>query len=277
MILLDKECVGTMDMEKRLTLPQWILRIAAFLAGCILLQWALSPLLVSGIFNVGVLALGVGGLAMVLASVFYLQVWHMLQWMWMKRWRRILLLILTALLLLLLLLFIVVSGFMLHAAAKEPPENATVIVLGAAIRGDQPSSMLAARLDAAAKYLEGNPDAVCIVSGGQGADEAYTEASVMKQYLLNKGIAGERIFTEERSTSTYENLLYSQEIIEENGLNREVVIATQEFHQFRAQSFARKVGLESAGACTCHTPAHLIGCYWVREFAGVCKMLLLGY
>lgn len=263
-------------MDKRLTLPEWILRIAVFLAGCVMLQWALAPLLVSGILNVGVVTLGIGGILSVTAMLFYPAVRRVLQRLWKKRWRRILLLTVMVILLVLLILFILVSGLMLHAAAKQPPENATVIVLGAAIRGDQPSSMLAARLDAAQKYLEQNPDAVCIVSGGQGADEAFTEAYVMKNYLLEKGIEEERIYMEDRSTNTYENIAFSKQLMEEQGLNTEVVIATQEFHQYRAQSFARRAGLEKVGACTCRTPAHLIGCYWVREFAGVCKMFLLG-
>ena len=263
--------------DKHLTWPKWILRVLVFLAGCVMLQWALAPLLTSGIFNAGVVALGLGGLIAILATIFYPTVWYILQLMWTKRWRRILLLVIMGIILVLLVLFLVVSGLMIHAAAKEPPENATVIVLGAALRDDQPSTMLAARLDAAANYLERNPESVCIVSGGQGEDEDYTEAYVMKKYLLEKGIADTRIFMEDRSTSTYENIQFSKTLIEEKGLNREVVIATQEFHQYRAQSFARQAGLESPGACTCHTPVHLIGCYWVREFAGICRMFLLGY
>ena len=264
-------------LDKRMTLPERILRIVVFLAGCVMLQWALAPFLVSRILNVGVVALGIGGLLAVLATLFYPTVRYILRLMWTKRWRKILLLAITGVVFILLVLFLVISGFMLHAAAKEPPDNATVIVLGAAIREDQPSTMLAARLDAAAKYLDRNPESVCIVSGGQGADEGYTEAYVMKKYLQEKGIEENRILTEDRSTSTYENIQFSKELLEEKGLNKEVVIATQEFHQFRAQSFARQAGLENAGACTCHTPAYLIGCYWVREFAGICRMLLLGY
>ena len=56
-----------------------------------------------------------------------------------------------------------------------------------------------------------------------------------------------------------------------------MVIATQEFHQYRAQAFARRAGLTDAGPCTCHTPPYLLLCYWVREFAAISRMLLLGY
>lgn len=177
----------------------------------------------------------------------------------------------------LLILFIVVSGLMLYAAAEKAPENATVIVLGAGLQGDRPSRMLKDRLDAAARYLEKNPESVCIVSGGQGPDEICTEASAMRRYLVEIGVPGERILEEDRSTSTLENLRFSRELIESRGLSDTVVIATQEFHQYRAQSFAKQEGLKGVGACTCRTPWYLLGCYWVREFAGVSRMLLLGY
>ena len=68
-----------------------------------------------------------------------------------------------------------------------------MIVLGAKIIGDRPSRMLRNRLDAAYAYLQAHPDAVGIVSGGQGSDEQYSEAYVMEQYLLSKGIPAERL------------------------------------------------------------------------------------
>lgn len=85
----------------------------------------------------------------------------------------------------------------------------------------------------------------------------------MKAYLLEKGVPEERIREESASTSTYENIQFSKRIIEEENLSRTVVIATQEFHQFRAQSFARRAGFTEAGPCTCRTPLHLLLCYWV--------------
>ena len=166
---------------------------------------------------------------------------------------------------------------MLTAAAKTPPKQATVIVLGAGLSGNQPSLMLAQRLNAAAHYLEKNEESVCIVSGGQGPDEVCPEAQVMYNYLVAKGIDPSRIYQESRSTSTDENIHFSHEIIQQNGLSDEIVIATQEFHQFRAQSMARRAGLSKVGACTCRSPWYLLECYWVREFAAVCHFWLLGY
>ncbi len=176
----------------------------------------------------------------------------------------------------LVLLFIGLSVCMIAACVKQPREDATLIVLGAALREDQPSTLLRGRLEAAYAYLTEHPDAVCIVSGGQGEDEICTEASVMSAYLIDKGIDPARIYMEENSTSTFENIRHSRELIEQYGLNAEVAIVTQEFHQFRAQQFAKRAGLTVSGAVTARTPWHLLASYWIRDFAGVCHMALLG-
>jgi len=176
----------------------------------------------------------------------------------------------------LVLLFIGVSICMIVACNTTPSGDATVIVLGAALRGDQPSLSLRQRLDAAYTHLTEYPEANCIVSGGQGPDEICTEASVMQAYLVNKGIDPARIYIEESSTSTFENIQHSRELIEQQGLNTEVAVVTQEFHQFRAQQFVKRAGLTVSGAVTAYTPWHLLGSYWIRDFAGICHMALLG-
>ena len=92
-----------------------------------------------------------------------------------------------------------------------------------------------------------------------------------------KGIDPARIRLEERSTNTYENIRYSMEIIRQEGLCDGVAIATQEFHQYRASAMARQAGASAVGAITCHSPLHLLLCYWVRECAAICRLWLLGY
>jgi uncharacterized SAM-binding protein YcdF (DUF218 family) len=137
--------------------------------------------------------------------------------------------------------------------------------------------MLRERLDVAASYLKEHPDALCIVSGGQGADEQYTEAYVMKAYLCEQGIAPERIYEEGRSTDTHQNIDYSLAIIREQGLSEQVAIATQEFHQYRAATLARRAGLTDVSAVTTPSTWYLLLCYWVRECAAICRLWLFGY
>ena len=261
-----------MKQDRRYRVARWLLGTGSFL----LLAWGIAPLATSRI-HVGCVALTVvGALGLGAALAFptvrrlWLEIWH----------RKVGKAVLTTLLSLvgsLTVLFVVVSGMMVYAACTPPPDNATVIVLGAGLRGERPARMLAGRLDAAAAYLEDHPGASCVVSGGQNEDEIVSEAYAMRAYLMEKGIDGNRIYMEDESTSTYENLQYSKRVIEENGLNPAVAIATQEFHQLRGQSFAKRAGFEEVGAVTAHSPFYLLGSYWVRDFAGLCHMALLGY
>lgn len=71
-----------------------------------------------------------------------------------------------------------------------------VVVLGAGLRGEQVSGLLARRLDAALAYYRQNPDVLLVVSGGQGPDEAIPEAEAMARYLQAHGVPGENILVE---------------------------------------------------------------------------------
>lgn len=161
---------------------------------------------------------------------------------------------------------------MAAAIQNTPPENATVIVLGCKVYGSQPSPMLQRRLDEALKYLNSNPGSPVICSGGQSAGDPYSEAKVMALYLYEHGIPQERIYLEEKSTSTAENLEFSAKIIRDNGLSSQIALATDGFHQLRSQIFSRKNALQP-GALPARTSWNIIPSYWVREWMGLAKSL----
>lgn len=158
-----------------------------------------------------------------------------------------------------LLLSYVVSG----GIAREE-ENLTLVVLGCQVKGESPSLMLSERLDAAYSYLSENKESVVIVSGGKGADEDISEAECMFNYLKARGISSDRIYLEDQSTSTYENLKFSSEIMKENGIDGKIGIVTNEFHETRANMIAQRMGLSST-AVSANTFFVLKPTYYVRE------------
>lgn len=134
------------------------------------------------------------------------------------------------------------------AQAKRPPENTNIVVLGAQVlKKDEMSLALACRVDAAYQYLKDNPEAACIVTGGQGWNEPVTEASVEKYFLVKMGIAEERIFEEGKSTNTRENLAYALQIAEKENLGSTFAVVTQEFHLFRGMKLAESLGIDAYG------------------------------
>ncbi len=156
----------------------------------------------------------------------------------------------------------------LMAKAIKNGENKkadAVIVLGCQIRGDRPSRMLAYRLDKACEYLEENEECLCIVSGGKGWDEDYTEAEVMKNYLVEKGIDESRIIEEGESTSTQENMDFSYAILKEHGITGNICFVSDGYHIYRAGLIAKKEGIDAFGLAA-ETELRFLPTYWVREW-----------
>lgn len=161
------------------------------------------------------------------------------------------------------------SVCMISAVRIECPENSTAVVLGCRVYGERPSLMLVRRLGAAKEYLDENPDADCILSGGMGEGEDISEAECMYRWLRDNGISKGRLLKEDRSVSTHENILFSKELIEDNGLDRNVVIITNDFHQYRAVKEAEQAGFDTIGTRSGRTEWWLFPTYCVREMYGV--------
>ena len=162
---------------------------------------------------------------------------------------------------------------MVRGASREPEPEAVLVVLGCRVRGETPSMMLRERLEAALNYLEEHPDAACVVSGGRGSGESISEAECMFRWLTERGVAPERIYREDASTDTWENLEFTQRILEEEELGTRVALCTNEFHEYRAEKIAGSLGLE-AGAVPARTSFWLLPGYWIRELYGFLYVLV---
>lgn len=150
-----------------------------------------------------------------------------------------------------------------------------VVVLGAQVQGDQPSLTLKKRLDLALEYLTGHPQASVVVSGGQGADEAYTEASVMAKYLTARGVDESRVLLEEQAGDTRENLDFSRTLAQAHGMRTDrVLIITSDFHLCRAKYLAKKLGMEPYGLASRTSPEVLWVNYLLREVFAFVKAAL---
>lgn len=162
----------------------------------------------------------------------------------------------------------------IRGAVSEPDSNADyVIVLGAKVNGTRPSRVLRQRLDTAIEYAEQNSDSEIIVTGGKGTDEDISEAEAMKNYLVKKGISGDRIITENKAADTGENLEFSKDIIGDT--DKSIVIVTSDFHMYRAVKIAEQTGFTCISGLPARTDAGLVPNYYVREAFGVIKYFVL--
>lgn len=190
------------------------------------------------------------------------------------RWLRRTLIVLYALAALITALFLWQMTASAHNAPIPENGSGTVIVLGCEVIGERPSLMLQNRIDVAYTYLIAHPDAVCICSGGMADDEIITEASCIADTLAGMGIDPTRLYQEDRSANTEENLRFSAELIQKNGLSPIAVIATDNFHEYRAALYARRNGL-TPFSVGCRSPWYLAGGYWCREMAAILAAYIL--
>ena len=244
------------------------LRIVLFIAGFAGVFIFLYPFVTKGIKNIGNLTGVVLGICLILYAAWFHRVnCRVKKWLTRTAGKVICGIV--------LLIVLVAVGFatagticMVRASKTAPKDETVMIVLGCGVNGDRPSLMLTERLDAAYDYLNTHEEVVCILSGGQGKGENISEAECMYRYLIEKGIAKERLYKEDRSTSTRENLLYSKKIIEEKNLDPQVIIVTNEFHEYRASVIAEYTGIKPSTVCG-KTAWWLLPTYYLRELYGI--------
>jgi uncharacterized SAM-binding protein YcdF (DUF218 family) len=154
---------------------------------------------------------------------------------------------------------IVLAGSRTHIEG----EPKVMIILGCQVKPWGPSELLLDRLDTALAYLEGRDDVQIIVSGGQGKDEPTTEAAAMRDYLVKNGIGEDRIWLEDESHNTHQNLAYSFDLLREKGedLSAPYIIVSNGFHLSRAVLLADRVdnGAETytLAAPSSHAPSRI--------------------
>ncbi len=182
--------------------------------------------------------------------------------------------------LVLLASFILIESLLLYNTKDPVPSKVDyLIILGAGLNGDKLSWTLWERVDKGLRILQDNKDMKVVVSGGKGPGEWITEAEAMQRYLVDQGIAKERIIKEEQSTSTMENFRYTRLLLGQQ-LNYEpskpVLVITNDFHMFRGKILARRNGLNPVGVPS-PTPWYLRPNTYLREYFAVVKSLVLDW
>lgn len=177
--------------------------------------------------------------------------------------------------------FLALSAFIFSAPAmecqtEELSEKTVFVVYGAGLQGEEPGSILRKRLDKTAECMEKLPDAKCILTGSQGADEICTEAYAMKKYLLKKGISEDRMILEEEAHNTVENVQNSFIIIENELPEYTAVSISNSFHIPRIGYICSKLGKESKFILAKDPGAYTLYTVLVREYMSYAKLLILG-
>ncbi|MER7072881.1 YdcF family protein [Terrabacter sp. NPDC000476] len=162
-----------------------------------------------------------------------------------------------------------------HRRRRPRPAPTAVVVLGSGLVGGTVPQLLAHRLDAGAAVWRAERERarpgegpLLVPSGGQGDDEPMAEGVAMTAYLVAKGVPAGSVATEDRATTTEENLLLSREILRARGLaDGHVRVVTSGYHVGRAALLTRRLGIDAdvSGAPTAWT---FVPGAFLREFLG---------
>ena len=166
---------------------------------------------------------------------------------------------------------LIISGM----AAKPSGELDCLIVLGAQVRGENPSRALAMRLDKTAEIWEECGEPVLLLSGGKGDGENISEAECMHRVLAAKGIPEEKMILEDASTTTLENLQFCAELTDCK--EKRTGVVTNNFHVYRATLLAKKMGYQKVCGVAAKSDWRYQLHYMVREAFALIKEKLNGH
>ena len=151
-----------------------------------------------------------------------------------------------------------------------------VVILGAGVNGTTPSLSLQVRLAAALEYIQDKPDIPIVVTGSQGPGEDISEAACMAQWLTARGVDQGRIHLDEKANNTEENIRYSMEILQEQGIDitGNIAVVSADYHLYRASLYWSTTGMVPVAA---HMPGRfwpLTVNYYIREAFAAAKLLV---
>lgn len=182
--------------------------------------------------------------------------------------------VLAALLSFAVLLGVVLTGARDHIVGQPQ----VMVILGCKVESWGPSILLQDRLDKALDYLEDHPDLTIVVSGGQGDDEHQSEAQCMYDYLADHGVDGGQILMEDQSHNTWENICFTQELLQAEGVDTsEMLVVSNGFHLARVRmlwdrAWEGEYTLSTLAAPSSHIPSRLK--MYIREPLALVKSYL---
>ena len=145
-----------------------------------------------------------------------------------------------------------------------------VVVLGYALDNNTITDTLQMRLDKTVDYAKKNPNSHFVLCGGITGNNKISEAEVMYNYLLGKGVDSSRMTLENKSTDTIENIRNCKQYVESNS---KIVVLSSNYHVYRASKICDKAGLD-VHTLGSKAPLLLLPNQFLHEKLGFIKMLI---
>ena len=139
-------------------------------------------------------------------------------------------------------LFAVAAGIVGYGKLDEKCSCDAAIVLGAATTDGVVSPVYRERINHGIWLYDNGYVDYLILTGGTGDGNAISDALAAKNYAIDMGIPDHKIFIEEQSTITEENLQNAKKIMDENALETAIIVSDP-LHMKRAMLMAKDYGI----------------------------------
>ena len=168
------------------------------------------------------------------------------------------------------------KGYKNNYSNDRPPKayanKTAVVTLGCRLYGETPCKSLYARMDAALEFIAENGCDIVVCSGGQGSNEAISEAEAMRRYFIQNGVPRPNCSRKTVRTARTTTLSSpSRRWITCSAENcYTVYFATNRYHVYRSGRTARLLGL-TAYPLPAENPQKYKLRNYVREFFSIIK------
>jgi uncharacterized SAM-binding protein YcdF (DUF218 family) len=123
------------------------------------------------------------------------------------------------------------------------------VVLGAAVWSNSVSPVFRERINHAIELYRRGKVRKLIFTGGQGSPNEPSEADAARTYAMANGIPAQDILVEQKSHTTYENLVNAKQLADANSL-KTVLLVSDPMHMRRAMTMANDIGLQASPSPT---------------------------
>ena len=125
---------------------------------------------------------------------------------------------------------------------RPPSQPGCFVILSYALKDSSlPTRPTRAEIDLAYEWWKKFPEAKLIMSTGDNQRLGIPNSRVMAEYAVSLGLPRENVIEEDRSRTTYTNLLYSMQIVQAQNLGPPTLV-TLDLYTRRAVATARKMG-----------------------------------
>ena len=130
---------------------------------------------------------------------------------------------------------------MAQSTRDEAQAADAIVVFGAAEYFGKPSPVYRARLDHAFDLYERKLAPVVITTGGSGGEQQFTEGSVGRDYLIERGIGDRHLIAETQSENSAESAERIAIIMTANNM-RSCIAVSDPYHVFRIKQLLQAQG-----------------------------------